>query len=179
VAKGLNALHNCGIIHSDVKAENVLVCTDEKLGLIAKIADFGFSLAEAGDGARLPGGTVPWNAPEWLEWIPADKLSKTDIYSFGLLVWKVMTKADNPFQDEAPHSTSGVRANIDSLKASDARMLQTISSHLRRHLGQATEYAPTWAVIECTVRKDPQSRNLSKALEIIEQVIPEENEISP
>ena len=176
VAKGLSALHNCGIIHSDVKSENILVCTDAKSGFVAKVADFGFSLAEAGDGARLPGGTVPWNAPEWLEWIPTDQLPKTDAYSFGLLVWRVMTKTKNPFQEKTANpapSTNG-STEIDALKSSDTRMLHTISSLLRRTMGQAPECSPSLEVIQCTVRKDPLSRNLPQAIEILERAMPRE-----
>jgi serine/threonine protein kinase len=175
VANGLSALHECGIIHSDVKPQNILLFTNEKLGLVAKVADFGFSLVESGEGGHLSGRTPPWTAPEWREWIPIGRLAKTDVYSFGLLVWAVMTNCKDPFQD------TGLGAALDSdtitrLKGSDTKMMQTISSRLQQcvllgHISE-TDYTTAWNVLQCTTRKDPQLRDLTRAIEFLNKAIP-------
>ncbi|KAM5349443.1 hypothetical protein ACJ41O_005948 [Fusarium nematophilum] len=171
VANGLSALHECGIIHSDVKPANILLFTNEKLGLIAKVADFGYSLVESGEGARLA-GTVPWTAPEWGEWIPIDKLAKADIYSFGLLVWAVMTNSNAPFQ----HIGLRDPRAIDRLKETDTEMLQTVSSHLRECVSSGrmtkTDYTPAWEVLQCTIQNNPELRDLARAIEVLNKAIP-------
>jgi serine/threonine protein kinase len=56
VASGLNSLHNTGIVHGDVKLDNVLVFQswDRPVGTLAKISDFGHSivLTSTTDGER-------------------------------------------------------------------------------------------------------------------------------
>lgn len=46
VASGVLALHQCGIIHGDIKLDNVIVCRkpEEKFGIQVKISDFGHSI---------------------------------------------------------------------------------------------------------------------------------------
>ena len=46
VAKGMDYIHSCGIIHGDLKAGNVLLKTHriDRRGYIAKVADFGISI---------------------------------------------------------------------------------------------------------------------------------------
>lgn len=51
IAAGLNALHQCGIVHGDLKLENVVVLQswDRPPGAIAKLCDFGHSIVLAAD----------------------------------------------------------------------------------------------------------------------------------
>ena len=44
IARGLSALHQAGLVHGDLKAENVLVCSSPSRRYLAKISDFGFSV---------------------------------------------------------------------------------------------------------------------------------------
>jgi serine/threonine protein kinase len=46
ISLGLDILHRCGIMHGDVKTENILVFPDSQKTYIAKVADFGFSVVE-------------------------------------------------------------------------------------------------------------------------------------
>lgn len=82
VGKALTSLHEYGIIHGDVKAENVLV-RSQGVRWIAKLADFDLSLINPKTPQRLPGRTFPWNAPESQN--SADLcqccLKLTDVYS--------------------------------------------------------------------------------------------------
>ena len=97
VAKGLLALHGCGIVHGDVKSENILLDhapnRERFHGLIAKISDFGGALLDVSEDTEFlngVGGTVPWMAPEASRKLRGfSALQKTDIYSFGMLIWRV------------------------------------------------------------------------------------------
>lgn len=98
VAAGLDVLHRCDIVHGDVKSENVLIFSHPDKVYLAKLGDFGFSRAgDTGSAAVRLGGTRPWMAPEVLKPIPKEDLHLTDVYSYGLLVWRVAANNANPF----------------------------------------------------------------------------------
>ena len=71
VAAGLAFLHGCGVAHGDLTGGNVLLATDEtcKLGLVAKIADFGLArnLDVSSRIETRTYGTVTHMPPELLE----------------------------------------------------------------------------------------------------------------
>ena len=85
VARGLRALHNCGIVHYDIKAENILVCKHRTKGYVAKLSDFGCARIVESEPSEVemyePPGTPPWIAPEWSGPIEREKLFKTDCES--------------------------------------------------------------------------------------------------
>ncbi|KAL8848094.1 MAG: hypothetical protein Q9221_006851 [Calogaya cf. arnoldii] len=99
IARGLSALHRVGLVHGDIKAENILVCSSPDRKYTAKISDFGFSIVAATENNQVwMGGTDPWRAPEIkLGSIQIDRAIKTDIYSFGLLAWVIVLNGGNPF----------------------------------------------------------------------------------
>jgi serine/threonine protein kinase len=106
VAKGLDILHQCSIIHGDVKCENVLMFQGPNDTMVPKLSDFGFSLVlpKAQMNNQVV-GTSRWNAPELSTSDPSeftrdpDRLPLLDIYSYGLLVWRVLKNGLDPFGD--------------------------------------------------------------------------------
>ena len=103
VTAGLSALHQAGIIHGDVKADNILVfeppVPSGQRRYVAKLSDFGSIILL--DEAQKPNrhvryhGTSLTNAPETVEQfsknaIPADMLVRCDMYSLGLLYLHVL-----------------------------------------------------------------------------------------
>jgi serine/threonine protein kinase len=106
VAAGLDWLHACSIIHSDVKFRNVLVFRhpdpEESLLYKAKLCDFGFALdvdalKESGQNAARLDGFTPPCAPEAELLIPLSLLTKFDVFSYGLLVGRVFLNGDETF----------------------------------------------------------------------------------
>jgi serine/threonine protein kinase/ankyrin repeat protein len=100
IAQGLQALHCSGIIHGDVKPENILICKDPEYGFVAKLTDFGFSIIDDESGPasqRLPGHTPVYSAPEVENAIPRARLKYTDVYSFGIVVWQTFLGGTLPF----------------------------------------------------------------------------------
>ena len=61
VCSGLAHAHQCGVIHRDIKPQNLLLTADKK---IVKIADFGVARFEATEGAITRVGTNIYSAPE-------------------------------------------------------------------------------------------------------------------
>jgi serine/threonine protein kinase len=61
VCSGLAHAHKCGVIHRDIKPQNLLLTADQQ---IVKIADFGVARIDASDGAITRVGTRIYSAPE-------------------------------------------------------------------------------------------------------------------
>jgi len=61
VCRGLAHAHKCGVIHRDIKPQNLLLTADQQ---IVKIADFGVARIDAMDGAITRVGTNIYSAPE-------------------------------------------------------------------------------------------------------------------
>jgi serine/threonine protein kinase len=118
IATGLEILHNHGIIHGDVKGDNVLLFSDKQGSLTAKVADFGCAVHDFGPLAvkPMPGRSPPWDAPEVRHGpIALPKLHKTDIYSLGLLVWRLMLEGQSPFDNtENSHKFPGFEGIYDA-----------------------------------------------------------------
>ncbi|HEY6971989.1 MAG TPA: serine/threonine-protein kinase [Candidatus Angelobacter sp.] len=87
IANGLDyAYRKAGLIHNDLKPENVLVTPNGQ----AKVSDFGCSIAQSWEpGARAAGWTPAYSAPE--RWRREKPDTRTDIYSLGLILFQFAT----------------------------------------------------------------------------------------
>jgi serine/threonine protein kinase len=114
VADGLHALHCSGIVHGDVKPENILVFKDPKQGMIAKLSDFGLAVIDPNSGPelqQLPGGSFPYTAPEASRLIPRAELRYTNVYSFGIVVWQTFLHGTMPFYSSRYHQGQPLSKN--------------------------------------------------------------------
>ena len=88
VAHALHHAHGRGIIHRDIKPDNVLVSPDG----VAKVTDFGLARPTVLDGTlTAPGsilGTPAYMAPEQWHGAPAD--ARTDLYSLGVTYFHLL-----------------------------------------------------------------------------------------
>ncbi|KAG6505043.1 serine/threonine/tyrosine-protein kinase HT1-like [Zingiber officinale] len=100
VARGMSYLHSQGIIHRDLKSENILVGED----LSVKVADFGISCLEfqSGSGKGFT-STYRWMAPEMIK--GKNHTRKVDVYSFGIVLWELVT-LQIPFHDMTPEQAA-------------------------------------------------------------------------
>ena len=130
IVRGLTALHGAGLVHGDIKAENVLVCSGANRKFVAKLADFGFSVVEATETAEVwIGGTNPWRAPETKDAIEVKLLRHTDTYSLGLLIWLIYLDGRSPFDLLIPPTVLGATRNIEieRLKQSDELLVAAMN----------------------------------------------------
>ena len=95
VASGLEAAHNNGIIHRDVKPQNIIISTDGT----AKVADFGIARAASSDTINSNVmGSVHYSAPEQSRGGFSD--AKSDIYSLGITMYEMLT-GEVPFDGDS------------------------------------------------------------------------------
>ncbi|KAL0733855.1 hypothetical protein Bca4012_010065 [Brassica carinata] len=93
VARGMAYVHGRNFIHRDLKSDNLLISTDKSI----KIADFGVARIEVQTEGMTPEtGTYRWMAPS-LMIIQRDD-NKVDVYSFGIVLWELITGL-LPFQN--------------------------------------------------------------------------------
>ena len=186
ILSGLAAAHRAGIVHRDVKPENVLLAEDGRI----KIGDFGLAratTANTASGAQLM-GTIAYLAPELVTRGTAD--ARSDIYSLGIMLYEMLTgeqpyKGEQPMQIAYQHATDsvprpsaknpGVPEQLDELvlwateRTPDDRpldagaMLQRLRA-VEKDLGLAPQVARAVAVGTASPATPAESRELTKVL---------------
>ena len=109
VLDGLAAAHASGIVHRDVKPENVLVTADGRI----KVADFGLSRALSAAGHTRAGlliGTVAYVPPEQVT--GGTTGPRGDVYSAGVMLFELLT-GRLPFTGDTPLSIAYQHVNTD------------------------------------------------------------------
>jgi len=112
VLDGLAAAHASGIVHRDVKPENVLLTADGRI----KVADFGLARAHSAAGHTRAGlliGTVSYVPPEQVT--GGSTGPGGDVYSAGVMLFELLTgrlpfTGDTPLSVAYQHVNSGVPA---------------------------------------------------------------------
>jgi serine/threonine-protein kinase len=110
---GLHEAHEHGILHRDLKAENVMVQSDPAIGERIKILDLGVARI-LGVGRRLTQASRTVGTPEYMspeQWQGAEDIDgRTDLFAVGVLMYEMLT-------GDVPHSreTDGAAAIYDKL----------------------------------------------------------------
>jgi streptogramin lyase len=111
VAAALDAAHEHGLVHRDVKPANVLI-TEEGDEEHCYLADFGLArspraTAETAGGTHLS-GTIDYTAPEQSAGEPLDH--RADVYSLGCVLYECLA-GEPPFKRQRPVATLFAHAN--------------------------------------------------------------------
>jgi serine/threonine protein kinase len=142
IAEGLDAIHNMGFVHTDVRSENVIVVMagEEE---VAKLK--GFEVAGLREtalvGHLIRAGIIPSN-PEYAtpEQIEGDQVTaRTDIYAFGVLLYEMLT-GRVPFSASIPDAVLAKHLQEAPVPLSTFR--QEIPSVVELRVKQALEKEP-------------------------------------
>ena len=182
VLAGLSAAHRAGIVHRDVKPENVLLAEDGRI----KIGDFGLARATTANtatGQQLL-GTIAYLAPELVTRGTAD--ARSDIYALGIMLYEMLVgeqpyKGEQPMQIAFQHATEsvprpsvrnpGVPEQLDELvlwatekspdeRPDDAQQMLERLREIERGLG----IAPAVAAATAPQRSQSDSSDLTKVM---------------
>ena len=111
VCDALQAMHDHGVIHRDLKPQNIMICCDGTI----RVMDFGLArdtvtrrITQAGNSMSM--GTPDYMAPEQVQGKRADK--RTDIYNLGALLYEMLAGVV-PFQDDNPWAALNARVTGD------------------------------------------------------------------
>ncbi len=112
IGSALDHAHRSGIVHRDVKPENVILTPDGQV----KVVDFGIAKALGPQAAQLttdrPIGTVAYVAPEQIAGSSVD--GRADIYALGALSYEMLTGRP-PFRGDTPQAVAASRVHAPVL----------------------------------------------------------------
>ena len=107
VLRALDAAHRAGLVHHDVKPENVLLADDSRV----KVADFGLARAVESSGITGPLlGTPAYVSPEQAQGLPGTP--RSDVYAAGVLLWEMLTGSP-PYAGDNPYAVVTRHVNED------------------------------------------------------------------
>ncbi|MCT2584078.1 serine/threonine protein kinase [Actinophytocola sp. S1-96] len=113
VLSALAAAHRVGLVHRDVKPENVLIGHSGEHGTMVKVGDFGLVRAVSSAGttsANVILGTVAYLSPEQVT--TGNATARGDVYSAGILLYEMLTGV-TPYTGDNPLSVAYRHVNDD------------------------------------------------------------------
>ena len=133
LAGALEYAHRHGVIHRDMKPENVLLQEGQPV-----IADFGIALAVSNaGGARVTQTGLSLGTPQYMspEQATGDRVidGRTDIYSVAAITYEMLT-------GEPPHTGTSAQAIIAKLMTEDVRPLTVLRRNVPAHVDAAVRH---------------------------------------
>jgi serine/threonine protein kinase len=145
VGAGMMAAHNLGIVHRDIKPDNIMLTYDANGVLLAKVIDFGIArLSEAGalaakTQAGMILGTPYYMSPEQADGQTGDQIDcRADIYALGMMMYEMLTGrvafASNSWREvlhkhinETPVAPSKIRPELQGFEGLESLVMKALA----------------------------------------------------
>ena len=141
VATGLAEVHACGLLHRDIKPQNIILGDDG----VPRLVDFGLAVALASEALHAVSGSPPYMAPEQARGQGERVDARTDVYGLGAVLYYLLT-------GKPPHDGATTKEVLE--QARDAPIIPP--RRINRRVPRALE-----RVCLKALAADPQSRYLS------------------
>ncbi|MFN5935339.1 MAG: protein kinase domain-containing protein, partial [Roseiflexaceae bacterium] len=143
IAEGLDAAHQLGMVHRDVKPQNIMVSNDET----AKITDFGIAksgLSTAQTETGVTFGTADYISPEQARGQPAT--AQSDIYALGVTIYEALT-GQLPFVGDSAVAVAlqHVGSKPPPIRRHNPNVSQSLETLIMRALAKNPSERPTTA----------------------------------
>ncbi|HEX6468054.1 MAG TPA: Stk1 family PASTA domain-containing Ser/Thr kinase [Streptosporangiaceae bacterium] len=158
VLAALAAAHRAGLVHRDVKPENVLVRDDGRI----KVADFGLARAESASKQTKTGvllGTVGYLAPEQVLSGSAD--ARADVYAAGIMLFELVT-GRQPYDGDTPLAVA--YKHVNEVVPLPSALLPGLPPQLDALVATATSREPA--------RRPPDAAHFLAAVGEVHRVLP-------
>ena len=127
ICAGLAEAHRKGVVHGDLKSNNVILTRDAGGGGRAAITDFGLArrplgpaehMADHAEGSSRTGGTPDYMAPEL--WKGEKPSAASDVYALGVILYELASSRrpfarEIPWQDRSKHRPRSLRGGWDPI----------------------------------------------------------------
>lgn len=157
ITSAISYLHSRGVIHGDLSANNVLLCSRPcPKGYITKISDFGLSRILPDDTSNVltaSVGTITYMPPECFSSEAPGLNNAVDIYSFGVILWQLCTDKI-PFHGFKPAQVVVLMAKGTSLELPDCLPVGTLRTALKACLDSDPEKRPSFDKVMCMLKKE-------------------------
>jgi len=137
IAEALEEAHSKGIVHRDIKSENIMVNSRNQI----KVMDFG--LAKLKGSLKLTRtsstvGTLAYMAPEQIQGGAVD--ARSDVFSFGIVLYEMLSGGQTPFRGE--HEAAMMYSILNEDPEPISKYRPDIPSELLHILNRALEKDP-------------------------------------
>jgi serine/threonine-protein kinase len=140
VCEALAYMHEHGVIHRDLKPQNIMLCYDDTI----RIMDFGIARAKEGRRITFTGftpavGTPDYMAPEQVKGKRGDE--RTDIYSLGAMLYE-MAVGIKPFEGESENPFTIMNARVTGDPVAPRKRNPNVSPQIEEIILHAMERDP-------------------------------------
>lgn len=159
----LEFLHLRGIVHCDLKPDNIKVIGR---ALAPKILDFGLFEAMGSRREENTKGTLPYMAPEMFKHEPLD--GRTDLYSLGVILYQLVTSR-LPFSSDDPVKI--VSAHIQESPGPPSEFNPNLPAHLEELILRLLEKSPASRPGNATQVKEMLATGLGSSSEKTDKIV--------
>jgi serine/threonine-protein kinase len=182
ILSALSAAHALGIVHRDVKPENIMISNEGRV----KVADFGLARGEI-IGSTMTAessvilGSVSYLSPEQVQRGIAD--SRSDVYAAGIVAYEMLI-GDKPFTAESPIQIAYMHVNeeVPRLRSKRKEIPKALDDLIARATSKNPDDRPRTAsefldeLAQIQVDLDPKKNQMSLGLDLPVEPIREKSQ---